>query len=632
MKFHLVLMSILVSLSIFSLSSALSTPTNTTSCPMSLDYFQIYQWDFSSCQNYHTNNITATNCCQTLLSIYGVALSQNLKDTSLFLLPDLPTSISCLSQFQTKLNSLSLPSDLTSECFEPQQFVSTTDKCARIQSRQDWLDLLGPSTGLDLNCRQDLNDLNYCDACVAAGFQVQSKLISIDGNKSHSTDCFYYVVLYAAAFVNQLGPKSMGVLWCIIGVAARWKFASSGSESKGKSRLVYWSAGAAVTICVMITCMLGLWCWRKRWRLKKNKSSNGSSGNIGFDSDDQRTRHRWRPKFEVKRFKVQELEKATDNFSPKNKIGRGQFGIVYKGILQDGTIVAVKKITESENQGVAEFCNEVEIISTLKHRNLVRLRGCCVTDEDENNGNGVCCRYLVYDYMPNGNLKDHLFFLPENGNRIEMKPLTWPQRRSIILDVAKGLAYLHYGVEPAIYHRDIKSTNILLDADMRAKVADFGLVKRNRQVVQPHLMTARVAGTHGYLAPEYAFYGQLTEKSDVYSFGVVMLEIMCGRKALHLSSSGSRCTFFITDWAWSLVKAGNVEEVLDASMLGDNEFANPISKGIMVTFVLVGILCAHAMMASRPTILDALKMLEGDIEVPVISDPSVYGGGTYCLN
>ncbi|XP_059654798.1 probable receptor-like protein kinase At1g11050, partial [Cornus florida] len=239
---------------------------------------------------------------------------------------------------------------------------------------------------------------------------------------------------------------------------------------------------------------------------------------------------------ELKEGVVKWLEKATDNFSPKNEIGRGQFVIVYKGILQDGTIVAFKKITESENQGAAEFCNEVEIISTLKHRNLVRLRGCCVTDEDEHNGNGVCCRYLVYDYMPNGNLKDNLIFLPENVNRIETKPLTWPPWRSIILDVAKGLAYLHYGVEPAIYHRDIKSTDILLNANMTAKVTDFGLVK-HRQVVQPHLMTTRVAGTHSYLAPEYAFYGsellcwkslygQLTENSDVYNFGVIMLKII----------------------------------------------------------------------------------------------------------
>ncbi|THG16460.1 hypothetical protein TEA_010227 [Camellia sinensis var. sinensis] len=232
---------------------------------------------------------------------------------------------------------------------------------------------------------------------------------------------------------------------------------------------------------------------------------------------------------------------------------------MYKGTLSDGTMVAVKQLIESNFQGNEEFCNEVKIISKLKHRNLVPLR-----------------------------------------------------------DVAKGLAYLHYGVKPSIYHRDIKATNILLDADMRARVADFGLAKQSREG-QSHL-TTRVAGTHGYLAPEYVFYGQLTEKSDVYSFGVVILEIMCGKKALDLSYNGSPRAFLITDWAWSFMKAGKIEEDLDNSLLGDGNSANSNPKAIVERFVLVGILCAHVMVALRPTVLDAVKMLEGDIEVPIIPD------------
>ncbi|KAI3752987.1 hypothetical protein L2E82_25030 [Cichorium intybus] len=174
---------------------------------------------------------------------------------------------------------------------------------------------------------------------------------------------------------------------------------------------------------------------------------------------------------------------------------------------------------------------------------------------------------------------------------------------------------LHYGVKPAIYHRDIKATNILLDENMRARVVDFRLAKQSRER-QSHL-TTRVAGTHGSLAPKYALYGQLTEKSDVYSFGVVILEIMYGRKALDLSISDSPHAFLITDWAWSLIKEGKVGEVLDTALLGGDgtsfEIMNP--RRIMERFVLVGILCAHVMVALRPTIMDALKMLEGDIEV-----------------
>lgn len=160
---------------------------------------------------------------------------------------------------------------------------------------------------------------------------------------------------------------------------------------------------------------------------------------------------------------------------------------------------------------------------------------------------------------------------------------------------------------------------------MRARVADFGLAKQSSEG-QSHL-TTRVAGTHGYLAPEYALYGQLTEKSDVYSFGVVVLEIMCGRKALDLSSTGSSRNLLLTDWAWSLVKEGRMQEVFDAKLLenekvegeGDN---NP--RWIMERFVMVGILCAHVMVALRPTILDALKMLEGDVEIPAIPDRTYY--------
>ncbi|KAG8364075.1 hypothetical protein BUALT_Bualt19G0088500 [Buddleja alternifolia] len=574
--------------------------TNTsTKCPLNLDYVLTIPWSSSDCRNYHNpnntpqipNNSSKNSCCQTLLSLYGISLSQHLKKTSLFLFSNLSTSISCLEDFQSKLNSLSLPSDLTSLCLDPLQFVITSNTCASIQSTQDWVNKLGPSTQLDSSCKSDLTELTSCDACVAAGFRVSADLVSFDGNKSHSTDCFYFTILYAAGIVNQFGPESIGSASCIFGLSIS---SHKGNSSKRHLAIVFGLIGAGFAALLMFS-LLGLYLW---WNRKYGKKCD-----MGEEELESRPR---RPSVVSIWFKIQELEKATNNFSPKNFIGRGGCGVVYKGTLNDGTIVAVKKIIESDIQGNAEFCNEVEIISNLKHRNLVPLRGCCVTEND-GPGPGESERYLVYDYMPNGNLDDHLF---PSGS------LTWPQRKSIIMDVAKGLAYLHYGVKPAIYHRDIKATNILLDGDMRARVADFGLVKQSREG-QSHL-TTRVAGTHGYLAPEYALYGQLTEKSDVYSFGVVVLEIMCGRKALDLS--GSPRAFLITDWAWSLVKAGKIEKVLDASLMngGDSLNANPI--GIMERFVLVGILCAHVMVALRPTIVDALKMLEGDIELPTIPD------------
>ncbi|KAL1319971.1 hypothetical protein AAHE18_14G022700 [Arachis hypogaea] len=169
------------------------------------------------------------------------------------------------------------------------------------------------------------------------------------------------------------------------------------------------------------------------------------------------------------------------------------------------------------------------------------------------------------------------------------KSLTWSKKKSIILDVANGLVYLHFGIKPAIYHRDIKTTNIVLDAGMNARVADFGLAKQNFE--SRSLINTRVAGTHGYLAPEYALYGQLSEKSDVYNFGVVILEILCGRKVLNLSSSGAPA-FFISDWVWSLLKYGNLELALDASLLLDENFT---SRKIIEIFLMVGVLSSDLM-------------------------------------
>ncbi|XP_071725613.1 probable receptor-like protein kinase At1g11050 [Rutidosis leptorrhynchoides] len=585
------------------------------SCPMDFSYVSQIAWPTADCRRQTTAVSNLTSCCQTLLSVYGIGVAERLKTTSLFNLPDFDTSKTCLDDFQTKLDALKLPNDIANNCFDPEQFVISNNTCAGIRTVQDWDKKLGNDTILSSSCKGDLTDLTACADCVDAGLKVHSQLNSIDGNVSHSNDCFYFVVLYAAGVVNQFGPKSDGAVACTFGINFPQK-----SGKKSGSNLIFGLIGGLVAVAVM-SFFVGLYFW---WDRKRKREKVDEFGTDGFESG----RLRRRPNTGSIWFKIHELEKATDNFSRNNFIGRGGFGVVYKGVLPDKSVVAVKKIIESEFEGKDEFCNEVEIISNLRHRNLVPLKGCCIHCEDEEYERRDDQRYLVYEYMSNGNLDDHLF--PTTGRK---SLLTWPQRKNIILDVARGLAYLHYGVKPAIYHRDIKATNILLDTNMGARVADFGLAKQSREG-QSHL-TTRVAGTHGYLAPEYALYGQLTEKSDVYSFGVVILEIMCGRKAIDLSSESPRA-FLITDWAWSLIKEGKIGEVLDRSLLGydsSNEGMNP--KGIMERFVLVGILCAHVMVALRPTIVDALRMLEGDIEVPAIPDrptplghPSFTGDGS----
>ncbi|CAI0605305.1 unnamed protein product [Linum tenue] len=375
--------------------------------------------------------------------------------------------------------------------------------------------------------------------------------------------------------VNERGPLDAKTSGCILALPLKSSVGENPNQGKHGKRnelgLVLGVIGGVVG--VVIAAVLIVVFWRKRRKRKHDEASHEQF---------------------VSSFKsaASELEKATDGFSQRNFLGKGAFGVVYKGVLADGRLIAVKEMHDPDSLRDEEFSNEVEIISKIRHRNLLALRGCCVASDAVRGRR----RFLVYDYMSNGSLGDHL---ANDKNRIQ---LSWPHRKRILLDVAKGLAYLHHGIKPAIYHRDIKANNILLDNEMKAKVADFGLAKQSLEG-QSHV-TTRVAGTHGYLAPEYALYGQLTEKSDVYSFGVVILEVI----------SGSSSFLLITDWAWMLLKSGKVEEIYDEAIREEG------AKDVMERFVLVGMLCAHVMVGFRPTIADALKMLEGDIDVPKLPD------------
>nr|DAD38419.1 TPA_asm: hypothetical protein HUJ06_009060 [Nelumbo nucifera] len=408
MEFELLLLTMVLLCSAANYS-AVSAASNTSTCPMDMGYVERVPWDSSSCSSFPRNN---TNYCQTLLSLFGITLAVRLKETSLFQFPDIPTSSACISDFQSKLDSLSLPSDLASACFIPSQFVASHQLCAGINTKQDWLDKLGPSTALDTMC--------------------QSNSASTPPAMPTSL-----LVLYAAAFVNEYGPESTRAA-CKFGLPL-----AISTDSKKHSALVFALTGAGTTAFFMY-CYMGLYLWFKRWRRNAANLEETSS------------KRRLRPNTVSIWFKIGELEKDTNNFS-------------------DGIPVAVKKIIESDFQGDAKFCSEVEITSNLKYQNLVPLKGCCVADEtDKERGKQ---RYLVYEFMPNGNLDGHLFYPFNDHSNSSRQSLSWPQRKGIILDVAKGLAYLHYGVKPSIYHRDIKATNILLDADMRARVADFGLAK-----------------------------------------------------------------------------------------------------------------------------------------------------------
>ncbi|XP_031112837.1 receptor-like kinase TMK4 isoform X2 [Ipomoea triloba] len=254
---------------------------------------------------------------------------------------------------------------------------------------------------------------------------------------------------------------------------------------------------------------------------------------------------------------VQVLRQVTNYFSEENVLGRGGFGVVYKGELHDGTKIAVKRMESGVmgTKGMSEFQAEIAVLTKVRHRHLVALLGYCI------NGNE---RLLVYEYMPQGTLGQHLFEWQEHGS----EPLTWKQRVTIALDVARGVEYLHSLAQQSFIHRDLKPTNILLSDDMRAKVADFGLVRNAPD--GKYSVETRLAGTFGYLAPEYAATGRVTTKVDVYAFGVILLEIITGRKALDETMPDER-SHLVTWFRRVLINRDNLRKAIDPTLDPDDE-------------------------------------------------------------
>ncbi|XP_011002046.1 PREDICTED: probable LRR receptor-like serine/threonine-protein kinase At1g29720 isoform X3 [Populus euphratica] len=306
-------------------------------------------------------------------------------------------------------------------------------------------------------------------------------------------------------------------------------------------------------------------------------------------------------------FTLRQLKAATDNFNSENKIGEGGFGSVYKGELADGTIIAVKQLSPKSRQGNREFVNEIGMISCLQHPNLVRLYGCCIEGDQ---------LLLVYEYMENNSLSRALFGNHRAGSETSALMLDWPTRYKICVGIARGLAFLHEGSAIRIVHRDIKSTNILLDKDLNAKISDFGLAKLNEEE-NTHIST-RVAGTRGYIAPEYALWGHLTDKADVYSFGVVALEIVSGKSnSIYRPENENVC---LLDWAHVLQKKENLMEIVDPKL--QSEF----NKEEAERMIKAALLCTNASPSIRPAMSEVVSMLEGQTSIPeVTSDPSIYG-------
>ncbi|XP_059660546.1 probable LRR receptor-like serine/threonine-protein kinase RKF3 [Cornus florida] len=524
--------------------------------------------------------------CQYILQGIRLVQSEYLRTTGKFL-PPLDSAESCWDLYQTLVDEFRPNFDIRRTCGFETSWIA--EGCMNITTRAEFEAIVTRSTLDDVvaSCNQSLENSSPCSSCFTSLSTLQASHLT-GPSIGNVSDCTVFPLIYAAAFANQFGPTDTGTAKCLFSL----DFTPPNSNSKRKKIVI--SVVVIVCVVVLLVGFGGFWFLRrKHWIFWKRRQIVRSQTSLasGLDSISGSTN--------LIRFTFDEIRQATKNFSRHNIIGRGGYGNVYKGLLADGTEVALKRFKNCSAAGDESFTHEVEVIASVRHVNLVALRGYCTATTPLEGHQ----RIIVCELMNNGSLHDHLFGMRE-------RKLSWPIRQKIALGTARGLAYLHYGAQPTIIHRDIKASNILLDERFEPKVADFGLAKFTPEGMT-HLST-RVAGTMGYVAPEYALYGQLTDRSDVYSFGVVFLELLSGKKAIVAVNEGQPT--LVTDWAWSLVKKGKTLDVIEHNIpdLGPPE--------VMEKFVLVAVLCSHPQLYARPTMDQVVKILESDLPVPSIPE------------
>ncbi|CAB4285246.1 unnamed protein product [Prunus armeniaca] len=512
--------------------------------------------------------------CQYMLQGMRLIRSEYLRTSGLFSLSPNVLDV-CWDSYENLVNEFIPGFDIKSTCGLKSSFISQT--YMNITTKSDFESLVSAQELQQMkgSCDQSLKNNSACNSCVERLSTVRASYFKTpnDGNVSDPNG---YPFIYAAAFANRFGPTDIGTAKCLFLL----DFSPSRKKPKN-SNAVMWGimTGCFHGFVGAVIVLWFLWIWHKKWKRTKKENlvqiepfSSVELESCGRNSSSLK-------------LSFEEIRKATGNFSRENIIGMGGFGNVYKGILEDGSEVALKRFKNCSAVGDQLFAHEVEVIASVRHVNLVALRGYCISTLPREGHQ----RILACDLMQNGSLYDHLF-------QPEFKKLSWSIRQKIALGMARGLAYLHHGVQPAIIHRDIKASNVLLDETFEAKLADFGLAKFTPEG-QTHVST-RVAGTLGYVAPD---------------FGVVLLEILSGKKAVIEFTDENR-PLLLADWAWSQVREGRAFDVFDEGM---PELGLPEA---MERYVLVAVLASHPVAYVRPTMDQIVKILENTIPIPSIPD------------
>ncbi|KAK1406567.1 hypothetical protein QVD17_42000 [Tagetes erecta] len=349
---------------------------------------------------------------------------------------------------------------------------------------------------------------------------------------------------------------------------------------------------------VLLIGVLTTWLWHKR---KNNEEAKP------FDEGDllNLSQRKEEPMDQLPLFTFSVIANATDNFSLQNKLGEGGFGPVYKGVLDDGQHVAVKRLSRNSSQGLNEFKNEVICISKLQHRNLVRLLGCCIHGDE---------KLLIYEYMSNKSLDLFIF------DKIKSTILDWTTRYNIIKGIARGLVYLHQDSRLRIIHRDLKASNILLDQDMNPKISDFGIA-RSFGGNESQGNTERVVGTYGYISPEYALDGIFSMKSDVFSFGVLVLEIVSGKRNRGFTQLDHGTN--LMGHAWNLYNEGRSMDLIDVAL------AKSCNPPEVLRSIEVGLLCVQQNARDRPNMSSVIMMLDGERSLPQPKQPAYFMEGDF---